>query len=172
MPDQPAPQHDPSASTVATLTGGAAGLSMGMFLSPLKSKLFFLTLILTLGSAGWLTYRALTDTAAGTSLDSFAPWTLRAGVSFIAAFIFAWLVRKVIKIALLVGAVLIGGAVLIHKLGLGLTASDIDTLKSNVADAAATIQTTADTWWTTLKTYLPSGTAAGAGIWRGAKHNA
>lgn len=172
MSEETKQQLDQSAAAAATLTGGAAGLGLGLFLSPFKSKIFFLVLTLTVASAGWLAYCSFTDTAGSDTLNALAPWTLRAGISFIAAFIFAWLVRKVVKLALLVGAVLVGGAILIHKLGLGLTAHDIDHLKTNVADAAATIQSTADTWWTTLKTYLPSGTAAGAGIWRGARHNA
>jgi uncharacterized membrane protein (Fun14 family) len=171
MSDQTNPVSENAATSAATLAGGAAGLGMGFFFSPFKSKLFFVVLLLTLGSTGWLVARSLTDMHGNAALDSATPWMLRAGISFIAAFIVAWLVRKVIKIALLVGAVLVGGAVLIHKLGLGLSASDIDHLKSNVADAANTMQATADTWWTTIKTYLPSGTAAGAGLWRGARHN-
>lgn len=171
MSDQSNPVPENAATSAATLAGGAAGLGMGFFFSPFKSKIFFVVLLLTLGSTGWLIARSFADIQSNAALDSASPWMLRAGISFLAAFIFAWLVRKVIKIALLVGAVLVGGAILIHKLGLGLTATDVEQLKANVADAAHTMQATADTWWTTIKTYLPSGTAAGAGLWRGARHN-
>lgn len=172
MSDQSNPLPENAASSAATLAGGAAGLGMGFFLSPFKSKIFFIVLLLTLGSTGWLVARSFTDLHSNAALDSTTPWMLRVGVSFLAAFIFAWLVRKVIKIALLVGAVLIGGAILIHKLGLGLSTSDIDHLKDNVAETAQAVQRTADSLWATIKTYLPSGTAAGAGLWRGARHNA
>ncbi|GDX99534.1 hypothetical protein LBMAG48_19380 [Phycisphaerae bacterium] len=167
-------KHDlPDASSAAaTLAGGAAGFGFGMLLSPLKSKIFFFVLTATLASGGWLIYRAVHGSGAENTIDSLAPWTLRAGVSFIAAFVFAYLVRKVVKIALLIGALLVGGAILIHKLGLGLTTSDIDHLKDNIAHTAESMQHTADSWWTTAKAYLPSSTAAGAGVWRGTKHNA
>ncbi|HLP85835.1 MAG TPA: hypothetical protein VK157_15905 [Phycisphaerales bacterium] len=172
MADEIKPELTDASSAAATIAGGAAGFGMGMLFSPLKSKIFFLVLAATAASAGWLVFRATNGAGESTALDSAAPWMLRAGVSFIAAFVFAFLVRKVIKVALLVGAILIGGAVLIHKLGLGLSTSDIDHLKDNVAETAQAVQRTADSLWATIKPYLPSGGAAGVGLWRGARHNA
>jgi uncharacterized membrane protein (Fun14 family) len=171
MSDQPNSSNNDSmiANVATTAASGAAGAGLGLISSPFKSKIFLLVLLTTLGSAGWIAYRAVNDTASESFVDNAAPWLLRAGISFIAAFIFAYLVKRVIKLALIVGGVLIAGAIVIHKLGLGLSASDVDNVKDHVRDAAAAVQQQADTWWSTIKTYLPSGGAAGAGLWRGAR---
>jgi hypothetical protein len=105
----------------------------------------------------------------GDALVSWAPWMLRIGVSFLAAFVFAFLVKRVIMLALLVGGIALAGAFIIHKLGLGLESSHVEAVKDSVAHAAHEVQAYADSTWAHIKQYLPSGGAAGAGLWRGAR---
>lgn len=143
-----------------------------LLLIPFRSKLFLLACIGVAFGAGSI----LTDSAKAGAMPDFAleaaPWALRVSISFIAAFIFAFLVRKAIKYGLILGGLLIGAAFLIHKFGLGFSADDVASLKHHVDEVARSAQHAADTLWANIKTYLPSAGSAGVGLWRGARHDA
>lgn len=162
---------------MARVAGGAAmGLTLGLLFSPLRSKLFVLALLGTLAGAGVLVYGAVKGDEASSgvlssgSLRDGAPWALRVGVSFMAAFVFAFLLRKVVKWALLVGGTLIAAAVLVHTLGLGLSAEHVEQVRDAVESSAEVAQDAASSLWARITPYLPSGGAAGLGMWRGARH--
>lgn len=155
-------------SAAGAAAGAIAGAGLGFFFSPLKSKLFLLALIATGAAAYFVVSAGMKEPAAAP--PDWAPTTLRVGSSFLAAFVFAYLVRRAIVMALLIGGVLIAGAVVLHKLGLGVSQEHIDTINQTVHDATEQVQKTADTAWTHIKPYLPSGGAAGFGLFRGARH--
>jgi uncharacterized membrane protein (Fun14 family) len=121
--------------------------------------------------AGAMIYNA----AQAESMDNLAmdaaPWSLKAGISFIAAFVFSFLLRLAIKMALLIGGTLIAGAMLLHWLGLGVSGEHIDSLKEGMQQTAAAIKQQGEAMWETAKQYLPSGAAAGAGLWKGARQD-
>lgn len=139
--------------------------------APLRSKLFMLGLLVTGLGAALVAAPALGKHfgGSGDALVSWAPWMLRVGVSFLAAFVFAFLVRRVITLALLVGGVALAGVFIIHKLGLGLDSSHVEAVKDTIASTTQEVQAYADSTWANMKQYLPSGGAAGAGLWRGAR---
>lgn len=155
-------------SVAGVAAGAIAGAGLGFFLSPLRSKLFLLALLATGAAAYFVVSAGMKDPAAAP--PDWAPTTLRVGASFLAAFVFAYLVRRAIVLALLVGGVLVAGAVVLHKLGLGVSQQQVDTINQTVHDAAEQVQKTADSTWTHIKPYLPSGGAAGFGLFRGARH--
>ncbi len=148
---------------------------LGLLFSPLRSKMFMLACLGVLFGGGTMVANAMKEGSAAGSMPSLAmdaaPWALRVGISFIVAFVFAFLVRKAIKWGLILGGLLVGGAILVHKLGLGLSADDVASLKQHVDEVARTAQHAADTLWANIKTYLPSAGSAGIGLWRGAKHD-
>ena len=166
------PHHSPTAPPTKKdgsidLFPGDLPTPMGLLRGAFGSKLFALAALLT---AGGVCYHALAK--GGTpETASWSLWAMRIGVSFLVAFLFAYLIKRAIKTALLVGAVLIGGAILLHKLGIGVSDEHLASLKDATARSAEYIQHQADTAWATIKTYLPSGGAAGAGLWKGARHN-
>ena len=155
-------------SVAGVAAGAIAGAGLGFFLSPLKSKLFLLGLVATGAATYFVVGAAMKEPAAAP--PDWAPSTLRVGSSFLAAFVFAYLVRRAIVMALLIGGVLVAGAVVLHKLGLGVSQEQLDTINQTVSDATEQVQKTADTAWTHIKPYLPSGGAAGFGLFRGARH--
>lgn len=158
------------ADATTTAAAGAAGLGLGLITSPFRSRLFKLALLAMIASAGWLAYRAaFGGTGVQTTPDSVAPWLLRLSISFAAAFVFASLLRRALKLAVLVGVALVGCVYAAHKLGLGVTAADVENVKHQAADAATAAQHAADGWWAAAKPYLPSSGAAGVGLWRGSK---
>jgi uncharacterized membrane protein (Fun14 family) len=147
-----------------------------LFLLPFKSKLFALATLAVLFGAGTMIYNAAqAHNGGGGSMDNLAidaaPWSLKAGVSFIAAFVFAFLLRLAIKMALLIGGTLIAGAMLLHWLGLGVSTEHVDALKEGLQHTTTAIKQQGDHMWEIAKTYLPSGTAAGAGLWKGARQD-
>lgn len=176
MPDPSQPPHDDTsllAGSATAATAGLAGAGLALVTSPLRSWLFKLALVAVLGSAGWLGYRAATGGTADPGMpDSIAPWLLRVSISFLAAFVFAYTLKRAIKLALLVGVVVVGCVYAAHKLGLGLSAADVENVQQQMADAASAAQHAADGWWAQVKHYLPSGSAAGVGIWRGSRLSA
>ncbi len=155
-------------SAAGLAAGTIAGAGLGLFFSPLKSKLFLLALLATGAAAYFVVSAGMKDPAAAP--PEWAPTTLRVGSSFLAAFVFAYLVRRAIVMALLIGGALVAGAVVLHKLGLGVSQEHIDTINQTVSDATEEVQKTADSAWTHIKPYLPSGGAAGFGLFRGARH--
>ncbi len=176
MAHQPSEQMQACGSSPANTTpheGRKRSRSLlGLLFLPLRSKMFLLASLGVLFGGGTMVANAMNEgTVSGLALDA-SPWALRVGISFIAAFVFAYLVRKAIKWGLILGGLLIGGAILVHKLGLGLSADDVASLKHHVDEVARTAQHAADTLWANIKTYLPSAGSAGFGLWRGAKHDA
>jgi uncharacterized membrane protein (Fun14 family) len=102
-------------------------------------------------------------------------WSLilfRVGISFCVAFIFIALVKKAIKTALLVGAALAGVAFLLNKFGVGVKNDYLASIQNLTTEGVEAVQQTADSAWSTIKGYLPSGGAAGFGAWRGSRHSA
>lgn len=169
-PELPQDSTGPIAANAGAVTGGLAGAGLALATAPLRSLLFKLAAAALLGSAGWLAYRAVTGSGANPgTLDAVAPGLLRVSISFLAAFVFAYALKRANKLALLVGLVLVGCVYAAHKLGLGLSAADVENLKHQVADAASVAQHAADNWWAQVKHYLPSGSAAGVGLWRGSR---
>ncbi|GEM_PF-1546858 len=172
----PAPSHAPATAPTQPTTqyssqpAAKPGFRWSrLIFLPFKSKLFALATIAVLFGAGALAYNAINQGAVdGLALDA-APWSLRAGVSFMAAFVFAFLMRLAIKMALIVGGLLIGGAMLLHWLGLGVSAEGIEQLKEGVQHATATIKAQGNAYWETAQQYLPSGGAAGLGLWKGSR---
>lgn len=150
---------------------GAGKGAWRLLTAPLRSKLFLLCTLFTGTGAALVAVPGLANGLgpAGETLAAWSPWLLRIGVSFLAAFIFAFLVKRVIKLALLVGGAAVVGAIVIHKLGLGLESEHVAAVKTTVADAAQHAQAYADGVWANIKQYLPSSGAAGAGMWRGAR---
>ena len=73
--------------------------------------------------------------------------------------------------ALLIGGTLIAGAMLLHWLGLGVSTEHVDALKEGLQHTTTAIKQQGDHMWEIAKTYLPSGTAAGAGLWKGARQD-
>lgn len=166
------PPDGPSHDGVVGRAAKSAGKGLfRLITAPLRSKLFVLGALVTGLGAALIAVPALAKQfgGSGDQLVSWAPWMLRIGVSFLAAFIFAFFVRRVIKLALLVGGAAIIGAIAVHKLGIGLESSHVDAIKSTVQNVTAEAQAYADSTWATIKHYLPSGGAASAGLWRGAR---
>lgn len=155
------------ASHAATAISAGAGSLMGLVTSPLRSKLFLLALTATIAGGGMLAKAAINHEPAPPGWASFA---FRVGASFVAAFIFAYLVRRTIVLSLLIGGGLVAIAITLNKLGIGITDSDLKELNEQVHKTAETIQTSADSAWAYIKTYLPSGGAAGFGFLRGVRH--
>ncbi len=96
---------------------------------------------------------------------------MRVGVSFIAAFVFAFLVRRAVKWALIIGGVLTAAAYFLNKLGLGISHDQLVELQNHVQSGADAVQHSADSLWeSTIKPQLPNTSAAGVGLWRGLRH--
>jgi hypothetical protein len=138
--------------------------------APFRSKLFLLGCIVT-GLGGALIVAPTLGKqfgGMGDTLVALSPWMLRVGISFLAAFLFAFFVKRVIKLALLVGGSAVLIAIAVHKLGLGMSAEHVDMVKDTVTHATQEAQAYADGLWASIKPYLPSSGAAGVGMWRGA----
>jgi uncharacterized membrane protein (Fun14 family) len=150
---------------VGVVAGAAGGLA-GLLTSPLRSKLFLVALLATLAGGGYVLYGQIQS---DTPVPAWAPNAMRIGASFVAAFAFTFLVRKAVMTALLVGGTLVAGAILLNKLGVGITQSQLDALKHQIEEGAQAIQQAGDSTWNQLKHYLPSGGAAGFGAYKGAR---
>lgn len=157
-----------SEDTTPVVAAAVTGVGLGLFFSPFRSKLFLLALLATGAGAYFVASASMKQPAVAP--PEWAPVALRVGVSFLAAFVFAYLVRRAIVMALIVGGILIGGAVLLHTLGLGVSQQQLDSLGQTVHDTAEKMQQTADSAWAHIKPYLPSGGAAGFGFYRGVRH--
>lgn len=138
----------------------------GLVTSPLRSKLFLLAVVATLAGAGMIGWTGMHDQAPG----AWAPWCVRVGASFIAAFVFAYLVRRALIAAVLIGGGLIAIAVALNKLGLGVSREHMDTIDREIHAGTEAVQSAADSVWQTIKTHLPSSGAAGVGLFSGARH--
>lgn len=167
MSDERQKSSDSDGSLIGTAAAVGAGSLFGLFFSPFKSKLFLLALIATLAGGYFIVKQSQDSTA---EVPGWAPWAMRIGISFVAAFVFAYLVRRAIKWAIIIGGALIAGAFFLNKLGFGITQDQIEQLKEQVNDSEAVIKQTADSAWTAIKPHLPSSGAAGAGLWRGVRH--
>jgi uncharacterized membrane protein (Fun14 family) len=158
----------------ATIQPGSAvaGFAKSFF----RSKLLLLALLMTAaGLTGLAMHKFTPDQIQKISGHSNPYWSLilfRIGISFSVAFIFIALVKKAVKTALLVGAALAGVAFLLNKFGVGVKNDYLANLQNLTTEGVETIQQTADSAWTAIKGYLPSGGAAGFGVWRGSRHSA
>jgi len=140
---------------------------MGLFFSPFKSKPFLLALIGTLTGVFFVVKGQVVE---GARSPPWAIWSMRIGISFIAAFAFAFLVRRAVKWALIIGSLLIAAAYMLNKLGIGISQQQIADLQDSINAGAENIQHAADSAWASVKPHLPSSGAAGAGLWRGMRH--
>lgn len=100
-------------------------------------------------------------------IDENAPATVRYGASFIAAFLIAYALKKVIKSVLLIAGLLIG-AILTLKY-LGLFNYDWVSAQSQVEQGVEFARTEGEKFRGTIMGYLPSGLSAGAGAIFGAR---
>lgn len=100
-------------------------------------------------------------------IDENAPATVRYGASFIAAFLIAYAMKKVIRSVLLIAGLLIG-AILTLKY-LGLFNYDWASAQSQVEQGVEIARTEGEKYRTTIMGYLPSGLSASAGAIFGAK---
>jgi len=169
MSDPTSPPDPPSRPEPArpSRLAAAGGSVVGMFTSPLRSKLFMIAVLATVAAGGALAWTSLKGDP---SPGPWAPWCLRLGISFIAAFVFAYLLRRAIIAAVFIGGALIGIAVLLNKLGLGLSREQLDSIDEQVRSGTEAVRTGAESMWQTVKPHLPSGAAAGFGLFRGALH--
>lgn len=138
----------------------------GLVTSPLRSKLFLLAGIATLAGAGMIGWAGMNDEAPG----AWASWCVKVGASFIAAFVFAYLLKRAMIAALLIGGVLSAVAVALNKLGLGVSSEHMDTIDREIHAGTEAVQSAADSVWQTVKAHLPSSGAAGVGLFTGARH--
>jgi uncharacterized membrane protein (Fun14 family) len=145
--------------------------AFSLVFAPLRSKLFLLATLLAGGGAGSIIYQNMNGTGSAAT-SSASTWAFRIGISFVVAFLFAFLVKRAVKFALFVGATLVAGAYFLNKLGIGVTEQHMQSLEEGTKGAAGWLQLQADTMWAKVSQYLPSGVTAGFGLFRGARHAA
>jgi len=106
-------------------------------------------------------------TPAPRTVDELAPATFRFGFAFVVGFFLAWLLRKVIKVALLLaGAIAI---LLIVLKQTGIIDLDFDTLQGSVEQGVGVAREKAGQFKSFVLGYLPSGASAAAGLFMGMK---
>ncbi|MFO0861642.1 MAG: hypothetical protein U0570_13920 [Phycisphaerales bacterium] len=154
--------------------------SPGVLARLLGSKSLWLAILVTAVSAAWWGYSALKPASAPPAgVSSFGaadrpspsrgqpPAAFRYGISFIAAFLAAFAVKKVLRSVLLVSALLFGAIVAIKYLGL--FDFDWDSAQKQVEHGVELAKNETQKYGESLFKALPSGIAAALGAVFGAR---
>jgi len=137
------------------IASGLAGVAAG--LNPLTSITFLVAMVVT-AAAGWIWFKN-----SGEVRQPFPLYGIVAGC-YAGGFLIGRVLRSFLKIAAIVAALVLGGLGVLHW-------ANVDTSKAReaVKDSSAWLEEKSDRAKDYLMHFLPSGAAAGAGVFAGGR---
>lgn len=141
------------------VTGGTRPIS--------RSQSFRYSVIAAIISAGCWAYASTIDNAPAW-LSQYSPAATRISLSFAAAFLAGFVVRKILKAVFIAGVLLAG---LFFAAKLADVKIDLSLIKSTTQDAVEGTRTLAQRLGEVTKHYLPSTFAATIGLWCGGRRD-
>lgn len=120
-----------------------------------------------LAGAGWMRGDAGDD--GGALWASVGRWGAGVGLSFLAGFVFAFLLRRTLGKAMVWAGVLVALAWGAHQLGL-VGKGDVERVRADTGELIDAGRRTADSLWSSVRPLLSSGVAVALGLWRGARN--